>query len=255
MPPSLLLISLGNPGPRYALTRHSAAHILLNSLATSLSAPPFLPSPLSPSPRDPGRSTTIPAPLPPPKKPRRAPNSPPSFAEEYGFSPASGADPVVQEGLQPQWTLHQCASYMNVSGPEVAHAWRCFLAEGPGEAKDKRLVVLHDSLEDEVGRVRVQRDGGGVSARGHNGIKSILETFKRREAREGKGKVGTGAAGGSVGEGTKGWIRVNIGVGRPRSRDPDDVARYVLQEFGQGELEVLRGRTTREVLRVLKEIK
>ncbi|PNS15359.1 hypothetical protein CAC42_618 [Sphaceloma murrayae] len=263
MPPSLLLISLGNPGARYALTRHNAGHIVLSSLATQFSSPSFSPSPYgnAHSASGPGLSTSITVDLPAARSAKRPRPSLPSSPT----SPPSWSAPPPPPQTQSQWTLHQCPSLMNVSGRDVAHAWRSFLAYGPGDRADKRLCILHDSLEDNLGRVRLQLDGSGVSARGHNGIKSVLETFGKQRRR--KGKAGAKKRKGEPGRvdeekddddedpGEAKWIRVNVGIGRPESRDPDRVADYVLQKFGQGELDVLRSRTTDEVLKLLKGIK
>lgn len=96
------------------------------------------------------------------------------------------------------WSVHQSKVFMNVSGPEVAKIMRKV-------SNNARLVVLHDDLEGKVGVVRVKT--GGVSAQGHNGIKSIQQTL---------GKTGPM------------WWRIGVGIGRPSSKDPRVVADYVL---------------------------
>lgn len=98
---------------------------------------------------------------------------------------------------------------MNVSGPAVGAAWRQFLRDGGG-----RLVVVHDDLEAALGRIRVR--GGGGSARGHNGLRSIQETLCR---------TGTAAD----------YLRVGIGIGRPQSRESRVVAEYVLRKMSPHE--------------------
>ncbi|KAF2218410.1 peptidyl-tRNA hydrolase [Elsinoe ampelina] len=233
MPPPLLLVSLGNPGPRYTLTRHNAGHIVLTSLASLLGCPTFFPSHYSP-----GLSTST---------------------------------------TQAQWTLHQCPTLMNVSGPSILSTYRAWLASsastplttsepfGPFSSTPPtpttspparpRLVILHDSLEDAPGHVRVQPSGATVSARGHNGIKSLLDSIASSTRRAAKGKGSGGGAKAGGGNTGVDFVRINIGIGRQQSRDPDRVAGYVLEDFRQGELEVLRGRTTAEVLRVLKGLK
>lgn len=92
---------------------------------------------------------------------------------------------------------------MNVSGSGVAAAWRQFLEDGGAEA---RLVVVHDELELGLGEVRV-RDGN-LSAKGHNGLKSIKEALRGAE-----------------------YTRIGVGIGRPQSRDADAVAAYVLKKM------------------------
>jgi PTH1 family peptidyl-tRNA hydrolase len=91
---------------------------------------------------------------------------------------------------------------MNRSGKSVAAAMRAY------RLGVERLVVVHDEIDLPFGQLRV-RTGGGTA--GHNGLKSLAEL------------VGTD------------YQRVRIGVGRPPSRDPDDVADYVLARFEEPE--------------------
>jgi PTH1 family peptidyl-tRNA hydrolase len=103
----------------------------------------------------------------------------------------------------PDWTFHASESFMNLSGASIAKRFKKMPAGG-------RLVVLHDELEREVGWVGT-RDGWS-SAKGHNGIKSIQERLPRSAV----------------------WWRVAIGIGRPVSRRPEDVANYVLGKMSLG---------------------
>ena len=108
---------------------------------------------------------------------------------------------------------------MNVSGPAVAAAWRAFVKESdPNRAP--RLVVLHDELELEVGKVKVKKPGAGF--KGHNGLKSIAGSGQ---------KVG----------GDEGWWRIGVGIGRPVSREKGEVSDYVLKKMTGGEAEKIRG--------------
>jgi peptidyl-tRNA hydrolase, PTH1 family len=92
--------------------------------------------------------------------------------------------------------------FMNRSGRSVAAALRAY------RLGVERLVVVHDEIDLPFGQLRV-RTGGGTA--GHNGLKSLAEL------------VGTD------------YHRVRIGVGRPASRDPDEVADYVLARFEEPE--------------------
>lgn len=74
-------------------------------------------------------------------------------------------------------------TYMNASGEAVAP-----LARKLGVAPE-RIVVLHDELDLPAGTVRVKLGG---NENGHNGLKSITEHL-----------------------GTRDYVRVRIGIGRP----------------------------------------
>lgn len=118
---------------------------------------------------------------------------------------------------------------MNVSGPPLAAAWLSFLRGLPSdeERKAARLVVLHDELESPLGRIKVKVGG---SVKGHNGLKSCVKAL-----------------------GTKGFVRVGVGIGRPESREPADVSRYVLRRMRANELEVVTGGVG-EVVALLDEL-
>jgi PTH1 family peptidyl-tRNA hydrolase len=90
-------------------------------------------------------------------------------------------------------------TYMNVSGRSVGQATRFFKVE-PGE-----LLVVHDDVDLEPGRLQA-RLGGGLA--GHNGLRSIAEVL-----------------------GTQDFLRLRIGVGRPERGDRRPVADYVLSPF------------------------
>jgi len=92
---------------------------------------------------------------------------------------------------------------MNVSGAGVKRAFGEWKRGKEAQGQEARLVVVHDELEAELGRVTVK--DGAASAKGHNGIKSCQQQLG----------------------GIK-WWRVGVGIGRPESRDPAVVSRYVL---------------------------
>lgn len=100
--------------------------------------------------------------------------------------------------------LIQPQEYMNCSGPPVA-AWLAALGLGPD-----RLVVIHDDLDLEVGRLKVTAGGGDG---GHRGIRSIGEAL-----------------------GGLGFLRVRVGIGRPAG---EDAAAYVLAAPAGAEAETL----------------
>lgn len=88
-------------------------------------------------------------------------------------------------------------SYMNESGGPAA-AILTFYKVPP-----ERLVVVHDELDLPFGAIRLKRGGGHG---GHNGLRSIDRSL-----------------------GTKEYLRVRVGIGRPPGRQ--DPADYVLRDF------------------------
>jgi len=90
-------------------------------------------------------------------------------------------------------------TFMNDSGRSVAAATR-FFKVGP-----ESLLVVHDDVDLEPGRLQA-RAGGGLA--GHNGLRSLAQAL-----------------------GTQEFLRLRIGVGRPGRGDPRSVADYVLSPF------------------------
>ena len=89
-------------------------------------------------------------------------------------------------------------TYMNVSGGPVAGLVRYYGGE---------LVVVHDDLDLGFGVVRLKQGGGEG---GHNGLRSISTSL-----------------------GTKDYLRVRFGIGRPPGRQ--DPADFVLKRFSATE--------------------
>ena len=90
-------------------------------------------------------------------------------------------------------------TYINLSGGPVGVATRFF------KVRPEALVVVHDDVDLEPGRLQV-RLGGGLA--GHNGLRSIAQAL-----------------------GTQEFLRVRVGVGRPGRGDRRDVADFVLSRF------------------------
>lgn len=90
-------------------------------------------------------------------------------------------------------------TYMNESGRSIAAAARFF------KTPPEHVLVVHDDVDLEVGRLQA-RLGGGLA--GHNGLRSIAQALGTRE-----------------------FLRLRIGIGRPGRGDPRDVADYVLAPF------------------------
>jgi PTH1 family peptidyl-tRNA hydrolase len=94
-------------------------------------------------------------------------------------------------------------TYMNDSGRSVSAAARFFKVE------PQSLLVVHDDVDLEPGRLQA-RAGGGLA--GHNGLRSLAQAL-----------------------GTLDFQRLRIGVGRPGRGDPRSVADYVLSGFAPEE--------------------
>ena len=92
-------------------------------------------------------------------------------------------------------------TFMNESGRAVAAAIRFFKIPAGS------LLVVHDEVDLEPGRLQA-RPGGGLA--GHNGLRSITQHLKTQE-----------------------FLRLRIGVGRPERGDVRPVADYVLSPFDQ----------------------
>ncbi|KAI1005805.1 hypothetical protein K3495_g2419 [Podosphaera aphanis] len=112
-----------------------------------------------------------------------------AIARTLGYTFQKGRGGTVALGSE--FILWQSHAYMNVSGPAVALARKQY--------GGRRLVVVHDEMELALGQVRVVE--GRASAKGHNGLKSML---------------------------TKDYTRIGVGIGRPMSRESHVVAAYVL---------------------------
>ena len=100
---------------------------------------------------------------------------------------------------QQRLALLKPETYMNESGRSISAAMRFYKA--PADA----VLVLHDDVDLEFGRLQA-REGGGLG--GHNGLRSIAQAL-----------------------GDAGFLRLRIGVGRPERGDPRDVADFVLAPF------------------------
>ena len=92
---------------------------------------------------------------------------------------------------------------MNDSGKAVSAAARFYKLEPDA------VLVVHDEIDLEHGRLQA-RKGGGFA--GHNGLRSIAAGLK-----------------------TPDFLRLRIGVGRPGRGDPRKPADYVLSNFAPDE--------------------
>lgn len=123
------------------------------------------------------------------------------MGDRFGGHKRSNAD--VSEGrlVGRRTVVVKPRSYMNSSGGPVSAAARFFSIELDN------LLVIHDDLDLELGTVKVKRGGGEG---GHNGLRSITNSL-----------------------GSKDYLRVRVGIGRPPGRM--DPAAYVLKPFAAAE--------------------
>lgn len=113
----------------------------------------------------------------------------------------SGAEVVTGHLAGAPVVLAKPRCYMNESGRQVGPLAK-FYSVPPA-----RIVVIHDELDIDFGRIRL-KVGGGEG--GHNGLRSVASAL-----------------------GSKDFQRVRIGVGRPPGRK--DPAAFVLEAFTAAE--------------------
>ncbi|MGO1284404.1 MAG: aminoacyl-tRNA hydrolase [Brachybacterium sp.] len=165
-PGPYLVVGLGNPGPKYAATRHNIGQMVLDHIAASAG----------------GR-----------------------------FATARRAQAVVLEGRlglpgsDERVILAKPTTYMNVSGGPV-RALAAYYDIPP-----ERTVVVHDEVDIPFDAIRL-KIGGGEG--GHNGLRDITKAL-----------------------GTKDYLRVRAGVGRPSGGR--DTADHVLAPFSATERKTL----------------
>jgi PTH1 family peptidyl-tRNA hydrolase len=109
----------------------------------------------------------------------------------------SGAEIITGRLAGRSVVLAKPRCYMNESGRQVGPLAK-FYSVPPAD-----IIVVHDELDLEFGRIRLKLGGGEG---GHNGVRSV-----------------------AAGLGTKDFQRVRIGIGRPPGRK--DPAAFVLENF------------------------
>lgn len=117
----------------------------------------------------------------------------------------TGADVLEARLAGRRVVLARPRSFMNVSGPAVAATARYF------KIPPTDVIVVHDDLDLDFGVLKLKRGGGEG---GHNGLRSVSACL-----------------------GTRDYLRVRFGIGRPPGRmDPAD---YVLRDFSSIQREEL----------------
>jgi peptidyl-tRNA hydrolase, PTH1 family len=123
------------------------------------------------------------------------------LGEKFKVHKRSGAQIVTGRLAGRSVVLAKPSTYMNESGRQVAPLTK-FYSVPPAD-----IIVIHDELDIEFGRIRL-KFGGGVA--GHNGVRSVAAAL-----------------------GTKDFQRVRIGIGRPPGRK--EAAAFVLENFSAKE--------------------
>ena len=113
----------------------------------------------------------------------------------------SGAEVVAGRLAGHPVVLAKARCYMNESGRQLGPLAK-FYSVPPAD-----IIVIHDELDLEFGRIRLKLGGGEG---GHNGLRSVAASL-----------------------GTKDFQRVRIGIGRPPGRK--DPAKFVLENFTAAE--------------------
>lgn len=154
----LLVVGLGNPGPKYAHNRHNVGFMVADILADRI-------------------------------------------GETFKAHKKSGAEVATGRLAGRPVVLAKPRVYMNESGRQIGPLAK-FYSMSPAD-----VVVIHDELDIDFGRIRLKLGGGEG---GHNGLRSVASALS-----------------------TKGFQRVRIGIGRPPGRQ--DPAAYVLENFNTTE--------------------
>lgn len=146
-------------------------------------------------------------------------------AERFGISwSGEKFQGIVGKGrlFEEDCVLLKPTTFMNLSGRSVREAMQFFKIPEAG------VIVVHDEIDVEPGKVKA-RVGGGAG--GHNGIRSIIA-----EA------------------GMANFHRIKVGVGRPPQPPGGDVSGWVLGPLSDQEILSYQGPVLQEVLMRLENI-
>lgn len=187
--PEWLIVGLGNPGERYAATRHNVGWMALDALC------------------EPGTGSGADV--------STGAGGVGKASDDVGedAESTSAAGRWCQGSWEPAGAIPGSVRHLNIDGVAVALLRPSTFMNDSGaavgplaalwELPPERVVVLHDELDLPPGVVRIKRGG---NENGHNGLKSVTSALGTRE-----------------------YLRVRIGIGRPATGVP--VPEYVLSNF------------------------
>jgi PTH1 family peptidyl-tRNA hydrolase len=155
-----LIVGLGNPGARYAATRHNIGFLVADHFAEKHGL---------------------------------------DFREKTAYRICDGS--IDDERI----VVVEPLTFMNRSGAPVKRMVDKY------HMPPENIVVIHDDLDMETGRLKIRRGG---SSGGHKGVESIIQ-----------------------GIGSRDFIRVKVGIGRDEDMA---VESYVLSKFRKDELPSIR---------------
>lgn len=155
-----LIAGLGNPGPKYAMTRHNVGFLAIETLANKL-------------------GVTI---------------------DKHKFE----ASFTQAEYKGKRLILAAPQTFMNLSGISISGLSNFF------KIPPEKIIIIHDDIDLETERLFIRKGGGDG---GHKGIRSISGSL-----------------------GTQDYLRIRVGIGRPKERGVTD---FVLEKFTAEEEESL----------------
>jgi len=141
----ILIVGLGNPGKKYAKTRHSLGFRVVDEFRKESNFPKF------------------------------------KFSKELSEGPAKGGgvmgglEPLISKGKfnNEKIILAKPQTFMNESGKAI----KTLLSTLPGCVAGKSLWVIHDDIDLPLGKIRISI---GRGAAGHKGVQSIIDTLKTK---------------------------------------------------------------------------
>ncbi|OXV08207.1 hypothetical protein Egran_04031 [Elaphomyces granulatus] len=270
---SLFIASIGNLTAPYTLSRHSAGHTLLKAMEPVLLdrigfAHPFYQTWQCPSLMNvsgPALTRRLKAWLAEQRRRRRI------YRTNNTTEQLSTVQHAGDDDAQSSSTSYTLLSNSN-SNSNRGEYGRQEEVEEVGSLSLSRqfgatLAILHDELEAELGHLKVRRGGPKqASLRGHRGLISVMESLRgagllQRSSSSKQQQQQQRLQSAARSDDPSGHshsdleiLRIGIGIGRPESRNRDDVSRYVLADMSPRELLAIRRAASPVVDVLVKEL-